>query len=420
MWNDLPYLLEKQDIDTFYWAKKRLEFLSLLRPVRYDCCRSSCCCFVGPYANLARCPYCDLERRRPDGKPYKSFSYLPVIPQLQALFRSPELATKMLYCSIFHTDAGEHVDGSIKDVFDGTHYKHLLEMKVQIDGKTQNYKFFSGERDIALGLSTDGFSPFKRRKHSCWPLILFNYNLPPDIRTHLDNIICCGVIPGPKAVKDIDSFLYPLIDELMLLASGVGTMDAREREMFPLRVYLIKVFGDMPAMAKLMRMKGHNGLLPCRMCKIRGLRIPGARGTAHYCPLDRSKHPNRGDISRYDPKSLPLRTHEEMLAMGAQVEDPNITKAESERLSTKYGINGVPAISRLSSIRLPGCCPHDLMHIALENDLPNMIKAWTGTFKGLPTESIDSTVWKAIGEATSSCGSTIPSQFGGRVPNLAA
>jgi hypothetical protein len=41
---------------------------------------------------------------------------------------------------------------------------------------------FSDERDIARGLSTDGFSPFKKRKKTCWPIILFNYNLPPEIQ----------------------------------------------------------------------------------------------------------------------------------------------------------------------------------------------------------------------------------------------
>jgi len=38
-------------------------------------------------------------------------------------------------------------------------------------------------------------------------LIIFNYNLPPDVRFHINNILALGVIPGPKKPIDADSFL---------------------------------------------------------------------------------------------------------------------------------------------------------------------------------------------------------------------
>ena len=41
---------------------------------------------------------------------------------------------------------------------------------------------FSDEQDIALSLLTDGFAPFKQCDKMCWPVIIFNYNLPPNIR----------------------------------------------------------------------------------------------------------------------------------------------------------------------------------------------------------------------------------------------
>ena len=50
-----------------------------------------------------------------------------------------------------------------------------------IGGVCQAHKFFSDECDIALGLSLNGFCPFKQQNQTCWPLILFIYNLPPDI-----------------------------------------------------------------------------------------------------------------------------------------------------------------------------------------------------------------------------------------------
>ncbi|KAJ7198719.1 hypothetical protein GGX14DRAFT_303419, partial [Mycena pura] len=30
--------------------------------IEYDCCKASCCCFVGPYADLSSCPHCSAPR----------------------------------------------------------------------------------------------------------------------------------------------------------------------------------------------------------------------------------------------------------------------------------------------------------------------------------------------------------------------
>ena len=47
---------------------------------------------------------------------------------------------------------------------------------------------------------------------------------------------------------------------------------------------------------------------------------------------------------------------------------------------------------------------------------------WTAQFKGLDHDDQDyvlmSTIWQAIGEATSNAGKTIPAAFGSRVPNI--
>ncbi|THU92540.1 hypothetical protein K435DRAFT_621224, partial [Dendrothele bispora CBS 962.96] len=88
-------------------------------------------------------------------------------------------------------------------------------------------------------------------------LIIFNYNLPPEERFHRENILCVGVIPGPKKPKDFDSFGWPLIQELLKLAQGVNAFDVKAKALFRLFAYLLYIFGDMPAIAMLMRMKGH-------------------------------------------------------------------------------------------------------------------------------------------------------------------
>lgn len=131
---------------------------------------------------------------------------------------------------------------------------------------------------------------------------LFNYNLPPNIRIHMGNIIELGTIPGPKKPKDADLYLFPAIQELVQLEQGVIAYDSLSYALFMMHAYFIRVFGDIPAVSMLMRMKGHNGTCPCQMCKILGIRAPGNKTL--YVPLD---HRNLGIDGtppkpiRYDP-----------------------------------------------------------------------------------------------------------------------
>lgn len=167
----------------------------------------------------------------------------------------------------------------VKDVFDSANYRHLLHCKVCVGNQTYQNHYFSDTWDIALGLSTDGYCPFKWRKMTAWLLIIFLYDLPPEIRFHLEHILSLGVIPGPKKPKDIDSFLWPLVQELLLLAKGVAAFDVLKHVKFNLHAFLILIFGDILAMLMIMQMKDHNGFSSCRMCEITGVRSsePGSK-----------------------------------------------------------------------------------------------------------------------------------------------
>jgi hypothetical protein len=216
--------------------------------------------------------------------------------------------------------------------------------------------------------------------------------------------------------------MWPLVEELLKLAKGVAAWDCDEKELFVLRAYLIVVFGDIPAVSMMMRVKGQNGFSPCRMCKIKGV----LGGKTYYIPLERSQHPSvlrdKDAIKKYDPASLPLRTHEDFIAQAREVQFAN-TGTAAEQLSMRYGINGMSIFFNLSSLSFPKSFPYDFMHLLYENVFDNLILLWTGAFKGLDTGSGDyelgPDVWEAIGEATAASGSTIPSAFGARPPNIA-
>jgi thiol-disulfide isomerase/thioredoxin len=415
----LRHIFPKSNIGSFKSTKSRVEFLASFKPVPYDCCINSCCCFVGPHEKAETCPYCK-EARFKDGRARKRFTYIPIIPRFVAFFKNSDMVEAMNYRGTYESDPAV-----MKDVFDSENYEKLKKKYATIGGKQFSHKFFSDLRDIALGLSTDGFAPFKKRKQTCWPLLLFNYNLPPDIRFHLHNLLCIGVIPGPNKPKDFDSFLWPLVEELLKLTIGVPAFDVTKSEAFALRAYLILNFGDMPAMAMVMRMKGHNALFPCRMCYIKGIRVPGAAGPTLYVPLDRYRHPScqaPNDLKKYDPANLPLRTHDEFIEQAQEVQfAPNA--AVSERCAKACGIKGIPLLSHLSSLFFPTSFPLDFMHLIFENLIKNLVLLWTCKFKDVDAGSgsyeLSPEVWEAIGEATAASGATIPSAYGARPQNVA-
>ncbi|PIL25594.1 hypothetical protein GSI_11342 [Ganoderma sinense ZZ0214-1] len=359
----------------------------------------------------------------PSWKPRKVFVYLPIIPRLKVFLASKPMAKEMKYRA---EEQAKHTPGVIRDVTDSENYRALLDKHVTVDGKSLAHKYFDDARDVALGLSTDGFAPFKRRTKTAWPLILFNYNLRPDIRTHLDNILGLGVIPGPKKPVDFDSFLWPAVHEFLRLSVGVYAYDALSNAFFALRAYLILIFGDILAVSMVMRMKGHNGACPCRMCEIRGVRIPDFRNPIHYVPLDRARHPHvLGDpeaIQMYDPSHLPLRTHSNFMTQAKEVQFAP-SESESERLAKLYGIKGTPILSALSSLSFPSSFPYDFMHLIWENVVKNLMLLWTGKYKDLDEGSenyqFSSAVWDAIGSATADSGNSLPYIFGPRPPNVA-
>ncbi|KAJ7159368.1 hypothetical protein C8R43DRAFT_1234078 [Mycena crocata] len=80
-------------------------------------------------------------------------------------------------------------------------------------------------------------------------------------------------------------------------------------------------------------------------------------------------------------------------------------------------------LATLSSLSFPDSFGHDLMHLAAENNVKNLLDFWTGNFKGLDEGKeeyqLEPAVIDEIGSACVTAGDTIPASFGARVPNIA-
>ncbi|QRW11694.1 Transposase family Tnp2 protein [Ceratobasidium sp. AG-Ba] len=417
-WNDLRLgVCADYNIPSEFIAWRRLRILSGLDTKSLDCCINSCVCYVGRFTAYQACPFCREQRLNANRKPRRVFHYTPLIPQLRALYQDAAMAEKLRYRN--EADQGPE-PGIIHDVFDGEDYRRLRATPVNPPG---GYHFFDNAEDVALGLSTDGVTLFKRRRRglsTAWPIILINYNLHPRYRTKLENILCVGVIPGPTQCKDINSFLTPLLDELLELEEGVechGLNPEGVVYVFSLHAFLIIVFGDILAVSKMTAMKGHNGRTPCRACYMQGYPCPLARTTVYYIPLRRPDHP-----IPHPPHELPMRSHAEFLNDLQAIEAAPTTVAR-EFLQKDLGINSRSIFASLKSIDLSSSFPYDIMHLLFENLVPNMLKYWTGKFKWLDQGNgnyeIDEAAWKAIGRQTAAATKTIPAEFVGTLPNIA-
>jgi hypothetical protein len=415
----MSYMFSETGMVNLAKTRSHVRALSRFKPVEFACCINSCICYTGQYADLDECPKCKTARLNESGRARRTFSYMPLIPRLRAFMSNRTYATRLRYRADEH--AKTRVPGTTTDIFDGLHYLSLLGERVVIGDQSLPHNYFSDHRDIALGFATDGFAPFKKRKYTAWVLLIFNYNLPPDQRFQTDNILCAGIIPGPKKPWDADSFIYPLVRELLELASGVSAYDALSSSLFALHAYLITGFGDIPAVSMLMHMKGHNSLCPCRMCEIKGIRIPDLRNKTLYVPLSRLNHPAPTDVVEYDPEQLPLRSHDLFMTQAESVQSAP-TDVRREELAKAYGIKGVPLLSALRSLRFPQSFPYDFMHLIWENLIPNLVLFWSGRFKGMDEGQpyvLDPRIWQDVGITSTEATQTIPSSFGTAIPNPA-
>jgi len=155
----LPYAFPSEPpLSKLNSVRSRVAYLSGIKPKFYDCCPNSCCCYTGAHKTLFECPYCNEPQFRQDGNARKKFTYIPLIPCLVAFTGNHPLSKKMKYQGHEH----EHKPGATKDVFNGEHYHKLRNKHVELNGKTYPHRYFEDPHDLALGLSTDGFAPFKK------------------------------------------------------------------------------------------------------------------------------------------------------------------------------------------------------------------------------------------------------------------
>jgi len=444
-----PYRLALSDLvplKSIYRAENEVQNLSELEQKSIECCKNSCCAFDGAYRDEKKCPFCQANRYldKAETRAANYFHPIPITPRLQALFSNRDKVIEMRY----HVEEDQRHDSDdseqlvLNDIFDGRHYQTLQGEYVRLSDPEEvlEHRFFSDSRDIALGLSLDGFTFYEdlgrkesKNTYNSWALILINYNLPPDQRTLQKNIIFLCFIPGPGQPKDLNSFLVSLVEELTHLARGIpNTYDADTCTFFCLHAYLIIVFGDMPAIVKAMCMKGHNGMSCCRICSIIGQKHTKATAmqqggqelgisTTYYPAL---QGPDGVSVWTIRELVSSPRTHKDFDMYYKEINAlPQTPKHLQDGKCKQYGVNKKSILFNVPGINFGRSFPHDLMHAIFENTVGNLVSWWTGCFKGLDQGNgnfcISDHNWERIGQLVEETMKYIPSTFVRRLLNLA-
>ncbi|XP_057429566.1 uncharacterized protein LOC130722756 [Lotus japonicus] len=181
---------------------------------KIDACPNDCMLYWKEHANDNFCCVCGdsrwkevsqadcgSEQTKDDYKvPAKILRHFPLIPRLQRLFMCSTTAESMRW----HEEERSK-DGKLRHPADGQAWK---------DFDQHHLDFASEPRNVRLGLTSDGFNPFRTMSiaHSTWPVMMMVYNTPPWLSMKSEYTMLSLLIPGPKSPgNDIDVYLQPLI-----------------------------------------------------------------------------------------------------------------------------------------------------------------------------------------------------------------
>ncbi|KAL6554186.1 hypothetical protein OROMI_019859 [Orobanche minor] len=275
----------------YYETRKTLRDLGLDYQ-KIDSCTNDCMIYWDVNESKSRCDTCGLSRWKEVEN-----SNMPGADKSKKtkkkLFMTPKIASMMTWHANERTEDGimrHPADSPVWQTFDYNHPDFAKE-----------------PRNVRLGLTADGFTPFRSMmvNHSTWPVVLMPYKLPPGECMKKSYFMLSILIPGPhEPGNNIDVYLQPLIEELKLLWDvGIDTFDAPRKENFQLRAALLWTISDLPGLANLSGWST-KGKYACPVC-LRHTNSEYLKNSHKPCYMSHriflpSDHPFRNDTHSFD------------------------------------------------------------------------------------------------------------------------
>lgn len=166
----------------------------------------------------------------------------------------------------------------------------------------------------------------------------------------------CGIIPGPSEPKDVNNYIYPIVNELLQLWEGI-VLDIHENRKINIRGALLCTTSDLPATRKLCGFAGHSAKLGCSKCL---KKFPSMGDKLDYSGYDRENWAKRD-----------IKTHKQ----AAEKYKNAKTKAEQESLLRQEGVR-YSVLLMLPYFDVVRFHVIDAMHNLLLGTAKNMTKLW--------------------------------------------
>lgn len=191
------------------------------------------------------------------------------------------------YLNCQHWRSRSSEQNVLSEIYDGRIWKEYQYV--------EGVPFLAAPCTFGFILNVDWFQPYTHTVYSVGVIYLTIMNLPRTLRYKRENIIIIGIIPGPsEPAHDINSFLHPLIDELLHFRSGIklrvhapsGYIEEN------VKCALLCISCDLPAGRKSCGFLSHSARLGCSRCL---KEFPGGVGSQDYSGFDRQQWSPRTD-----------------------------------------------------------------------------------------------------------------------------
>ena len=303
------------------------------------------------------------------GRTRHKFWYRYVSEMLGALCREKE-SFQQIYegCQRSKRAMSDDLLQTLFDFYDGALFRRKYgEQLRKWDEDTELYVF--------LTFSSDGFEEFRTRtgNRTSWPVVFIILTLEPKHRSRATNALISAFIPGSHESSEFDSFLNPIVLDLVSLQKGIQVMCA-DGKMRLLKAFVFLGTFDYPGGSKPLGFMGHMALHLCRMChkkkkhideingrsvlpssskQIRSAAASGNREESYLKWIDGECPERRSDFeTRQVWKQLDKL--ERSSARGS--------KAKLKRLQKETGILRNPVLGRLT-MDFVHSIPYDPMHL---------------------------------------------------------
>lgn len=249
-------------------------------------------------------------------------------------------------------------------------------------------------------------------------MVLIILNLPASIRYKTRNTIISFATPGPNSPGDLESFLWPLFEEMAEGSEGLWIWDAVTSSYFHNRCTIAMVLGDMLGSAKLNGMAGHTAVFGDRFSKVQGAKASLQKGAkSQYYPMSppENERYNPDRAKSYDLNNLPMRTQTNYWGTIKALSNPGLTKKDRAAITRASGISRLPLCAASVAFIHPTFFPLDPFHLFYENCMAFIWDIWTVHSKSNESVHFPQDKVQELGRLIPLAMSTLPPSFCGPI-----